>query len=72
MCNSLGEPDVSIVDFENKVMDLTTGLRFWVQKHNNLKTTAIKLARIFRNRVHAAETTLAHLSDHISSKPRDL
>ncbi|KAM9929615.1 hypothetical protein OXX80_009626 [Metschnikowia pulcherrima] len=72
MCNSLGEPDVGIVDFENKVMNLTTGLRFWGQKYNNLKTTAIRLARLFRNRVHAAETTLAHLSDHISSKPRDL
>ncbi|QBM86445.1 hypothetical protein METSCH_A10870 [Metschnikowia aff. pulcherrima] len=72
MCNSLGEPDVSIVNFENKVMDLTTGLRFWGQKYNNLKNTAIKLARLFRNRVHAAENTLAHLSDHISFEPRDL
>ena len=72
MCNFLGEPDVSIVDFESKVMDLTTGIRFWVQKYNNLKNTAIKLACLFRNRVHAAETTLAHLSHHISFKPRDL
>ncbi|KAM9904403.1 hypothetical protein OXX79_002770 [Metschnikowia pulcherrima] len=72
MCNSLGEPDVSIVDFENEVMDLTTGLRFWVQKNNNLKTTAIKLARLFRNRVHAAENTLAHLSKHILSKTLSL
>ncbi|KAM9912094.1 hypothetical protein OXX69_002904 [Metschnikowia pulcherrima] len=72
MCNSQGEPDKSIVDFDKKVMDLTAGLRFWGQKYNNLKNTAIKLARLFRNRVHAAENTLAHLSKHILSKTLSL
>ncbi|KAM9911735.1 hypothetical protein OXX69_003242 [Metschnikowia pulcherrima] len=69
MCNSQGEPDMSIVDLADKVMDLKTGIPFWVQQYNNLKNSPIKPARLFRNRVLAAENTLAHLSDDVYFSP---